>query len=84
MNKLFITALSALALSACADTWEGAKQDTARNLDKTQAAAERAAEQTGNAVEKGWDKTKEAVKKGGNAVGRGISHLGGKIENATE
>ncbi|HEZ2888670.1 TPA: hypothetical protein WJM55_000362 [Neisseria meningitidis] len=88
MNKLFITALSALALSACAGTWEGAKQDTARNLDKTQAAAERAAEraaeQTGNAVEKGWDKTKEAVKKGGNAVGRGISHLGGKIENATE
>ncbi|HEZ2158940.1 TPA: hypothetical protein WHR02_000421 [Neisseria meningitidis] len=80
MNKLFITALSALALSACAGTWEGAKQDTARNLDKTQAAAERAAEQTGNAVEKGWDKTKEAV----NAVGRGISHLGGKIENATE
>ncbi|HHY0099041.1 hypothetical protein ACQZ28_00030 [Neisseria meningitidis] len=73
MNKLFITALSALALSACAGTWEGAKQDTARNLDKTQAAAERAAEQTGN-----------AVKKGGNAVGRGISHLGGKIENATE
>ncbi|HEZ4098741.1 TPA: hypothetical protein WID97_001340, partial [Neisseria meningitidis] len=55
MNKLFITALSALALSACAGTWEGAKQDTARNLDKTQAAAERAAEQTGNAVEKGWD-----------------------------
>lgn len=53
MNKLFITALSALALSACAGTWEGAKQDTARNLDKTQAAAERAAEQTGNAVEKG-------------------------------
>ncbi|WP_301884853.1 hypothetical protein [Neisseria uirgultaei] len=80
MNKLFITALSVLALSACAGTWQGAKQDTARNLDKTQAAAE----QTGNAVEKGWDKTKEAVKKGGNAVGRGISHLGEKIENATE
>lgn len=84
MNKLFVTALSALALSACAGTWQGAKQDTARNLDKTQAAAERAAEQTGNAVEKGWDKTKEAVKKGGNAVRRGISHLGKKIENATE
>lgn len=83
MNKLFVTALSALALSACAGTWQGAKQDTARNLDKTQAAAERAAEQTGNAVEKGWDKTKEAVKR---RQCRRTRHFPSrqKIENATE
>ena len=31
-----------------------------------------------------WDKTENAVKKGGNAVGRGISHVGEKLENATE
>ena len=30
------------------------------------------------------DTTQSAVKKGGNAVGRGISHVGEKIENATE
>ena len=29
-------------------------------------------------------RTKEAVKEGGNAVGRGITHVGEKIENATE
>ena len=31
-----------------------------------------------------WDKTKAAVKKGGNAVGRGMTHVGEKIEEATE
>ena len=36
-----------------------------------------------------WDKTKEtaeheAVKKGGNAIGRGMSNVGNKIEAATE
>ena len=30
------------------------------------------------------DHTREAVRKGSNAVGRGISHVGEKIENATE
>ena len=30
------------------------------------------------------DNTREAVRKGSNAVGRGISHVGEKIENATE
>ena len=29
-------------------------------------------------------RTKEAVKEGGNAVGRGITHVGEKIEEATE
>ena len=30
------------------------------------------------------DQTREAVRKGSNAVGRGISNVGEKIENATE
>ena len=30
------------------------------------------------------DNTREAVRKGSNAVGRGISNVGEKIENATE
>ena len=30
------------------------------------------------------NRTKDAVKEGGNAVGRGITHVGEKIENATE
>ncbi len=30
------------------------------------------------------DHTREAVRKGGNAIGRGVSHVGEKIENATE
>ena len=31
-----------------------------------------------------YDHTRSAVRKGGNAVGRGLSHVGEKIENATE
>lgn len=73
MNKLLITALAALTLAACSNTWHGAKEDAGRNWGKTE-----------NAAERGWDNTKEAVKKGGNAVGRGISHVGEKLENATE
>ncbi len=73
MNKLLITALTALTLAACSNTWHGAKEDTGRNWDKTE-----------NAAERGWDKTKSAVKKGGNAVGRGMTHVGEKIEEATE
>ncbi len=73
MNKLLITTLAALILSACSSTWSGAKDDTSRNWDKTE-----------NAAERGWDKTKAAVKKGGNAVGRGMTHVGEKIEEATE
>jgi len=63
----------ALALAACSSTWHGMKEDTSENLEKT-----------GDGIERGWDKTKDAVKRGGNAVGRGISHVGEKIENATE
>ena len=37
-------------------------------------------EDTGNNI----DHTREAVRKGGNAFGRGVSHVGEKIENATE
>ena len=54
-------------------TWHGVKEDTANTVEKV-----------GNGIEHGWDKTQSAVKKGGNAVGRGISHVGEKIENATE
>lgn len=73
MNKLLITPLAALTLAACSSTWSGAKDDASRNWDKTE-----------NAAERGWDKTKAAVKKGGNAVGRGMTHVGEKIEEATE
>lgn len=73
MKKLFALATAALILSACSSTWYGAKEDTNRNWDKTREKAERVA-----------DKTSEAVRKGGNAVGRGMSHVGEKIEAATE
>ena len=73
MKKLFTLAAAALILSACSSTWSGAKNDTNRNWDKTKETAERVA-----------DKTSEAVKKGGNAVGRGMSHVGEKIEEATK
>ena len=72
MKKLLILT-AALALAACSSTWSGAKDDASRNWDKTE-----------NAAERGWDKTKAAVKKGGNAVGRGMTHVGEKIEEATE
>ena len=73
MNKLLITALATLVLSACSSTWHGVKTDTANTVEKV-----------GDSIGHGWDKTQEAAKKGGNAVGRGISHVGEKIENATE
>ena len=73
MKKLFALAAAAFILSACSRTWSGAKDDTSRNWDKTKETAEHVA-----------DKTEEAVKKGGNAVGRGMSNVGSKIEAATE
>ena len=73
MKKHLLCTAVLLALTACANTMQGAKEDTARNVERT-----------GEGIERGWDKTKDAVRKGGNAVGRGISHVGEKIENATE
>ncbi|ASP17666.1 hypothetical protein ACG2K1_05960 [Neisseria sp. 23W00296] len=73
MKKVFALALVSFGLAACSSTWHGMKKDTSNNVEKTE-----------NGLERGWDKTKEAVRKGGNAVGRGMSHVGEKIENATE
>ena len=72
MKHLLILAITAIGLSACSSTWHGVKEDTATTVEKVD-----------NGIEHGWDKTQSAVKKGGNAVGRGISHVGEKIENAT-
>ena len=73
MKKAFALALIATALAACSSTWHGVKTDTVTTVEKV-----------GDSIGHGWDKTQEAAKKGGNAVGRGISHVGEKIENATE
>lgn len=73
MKKLFALAAAAFILSACSSTWSGAKDDTSRNWDKTKETAGHVA-----------NKTEEAVKKGGNAVGRGMTHVGEKLEAATE
>ena len=72
MKKTFAFAFIAIALTACSSTWHGVKEDTATTVEKVD-----------NGIEHGWDKTQSAVKKGGNAVGRGISHVGEQIENAT-
>ena len=72
MKKL-LAVFSVAALAACSSTWHGMKHDTTHNVDKAEAG-----------IEKGWDKTKEAVKKGGNAVGRGMTHVGEKIESVTQ
>lgn len=73
MKHFLILAIAAIGLSACSSTWSGAKDDANRNWDKTKETAGHVA-----------DKTEEAVKKGGNAVGRGMSNVGSKIEAATE
>ena len=73
MIKLCALAAAAFILSACSSTWSGAKDDASRNWDKTKETADHVA-----------DKTEEAVKKGGNAVGRGMTHVGEKLEAATE
>ena len=73
MKKAFALTLTATLLAACSGTWHGVKSDTANTVEKV-----------GDSIGHGWDKTQEAAKKGGNAVGRGISHVGEKIENATE
>ena len=72
MKKAFALTLITPLLAACSSTWHGVKTDTANTVEKV-----------GTGIEHGWDKTQEAAKKGGNAVGRGISHVGEKIENAT-
>ena len=84
MKKLFALAAAALILSACSSTWSGAKNDANRNWDKTKETAERVADKTKETAEHVAEKTGEAVKKGGNAVARGMSHVGEKIEAATE
>ena len=84
MKHFLILAIAAIGLSACSSTWSGAKDDTSRNWDKTKETAERVADKTKETAERVADKTEEAVKKGGNAVGRGMSHVGEKIEAATE
>lgn len=47
-NRTFLAILTALALSiglsACGDTWRGAKTDTGQNLEATGKAVERAGE----------------------------------------
>lgn len=73
MKNVLITALAALSLAACSSTWSGVKNDTTRNVERTE---------TG--IEQGWDATKGAVKKGGQAVGQGISKAGEKIEAVSQ
>ena len=73
MKHLFIITAVALSLSACSNTWHGAKSDLAHNASKAEAG-----------LEKGWDKTKGAVKKGGQTVGKGLSKAGEKIEEISE
>ncbi|SUA23790.1 lipoprotein [Neisseria gonorrhoeae] len=76
-EQTFVTALSALALSACAGTWQGAKQDTARNLDKHRPPPNAPPNKQAT-PSKRLGQNQRSRQKGGNAVGRGISHLGKK------
>ena len=75
MKKTTATTLLALSLafglSACANTWHGAKEDgheakeaTERGWDKTKDATEHGWDKTKDATEHGWDKTKEATERG--------------------
>ena len=73
MKKLFILTASTLALSACSNTWHGAKSDVSHNTEKAE-----------NRLERGWDKTKGAVKKGGQAVGKGVSKTGDKLQDISQ
>ena len=67
MKKLLMIA-AVLSLTACANTWDGAKED-GRNMK----------ENTEETAEKGWDKTKElgnkAMEKTGNALERSGDYL---------
>ena len=51
MKKWFILTACVLTLSACSNTWHGAKSDVSRNTEKAE-----------DRLERGWDKTKNAVK----------------------
>ncbi|KIF89699.1 hypothetical protein NX89_05720 [Neisseria meningitidis] len=84
MNKLFITALSALALSACAGTWEARNKTPPATLTKHRPPPNAPPNKQATPSKKGWDKTKEAVKKRRQC--RRTRHFPsrGKIENATE
>ncbi|ROV57174.1 lipoprotein [Neisseria chenwenguii] len=73
MKKIIIPALLALALTACANTWHGAKEDAGYHAERAESG-----------IEHGLDKAAEAVKRGGNAVGRSITNAGERLQNATE
>lgn len=73
MKKWFILTACVLTLSACSNTWHGAKSDVSHNTEKAE-----------DRLERGWDKTKDTVKKGGQAVGKGISKTGDKLQEISE
>lgn len=73
MKNVLFAALAALSLAACSSTWSGVKNDTSRNVERTETS-----------LEKGWEATKDAAKKGGQAVGQGISKAGEKIEAVSQ
>ena len=62
-----------LSLTACANTWDGAKEDSHNMKEHTEEAAE-----------KGWDKTKElgnkAMEKTGGALESGGEYLQDKAQ----
>lgn len=55
-----LLAVSALALPACSNTWQGIKADSTENKQHL----ERAVDKVQDAAAEGWDKTKEATKEG--------------------
>lgn len=81
MKKLWVLSAAVLGLAACSGTWHGMKNDTVRNVEKTEAAVEKGWDKTKAAGEKAADKTGDALKKGAETVGKGMQKTGEYIEN---
>ena len=57
-----------LSLTACANTWDGAKEDGRNMKENTEETAEKGWDKTKSASEKGWDKTRQGAEELKNKV----------------
>lgn len=73
MKTWLLATLTGLTLTACSSTWQGLKQDSQHNAARVESGAEAA-----------WDKTKDVAKQSGQAVGKGLSKAGEKIESISQ
>ena len=59
MKKYLLLTFAALSLAACANTWQGVKEDTSRNVERTGDAAKAGGRAVGEGLSNTGDKLQE-------------------------